>query len=123
MTGPEAFSGVPRAETERETTPETKRHFTVLPGEVPEAPDGGDFVLDQSSDPAIPGSFEYAGFRLRPPTPEEYTEITTITADPILRRERGPRRLSILITTPPETTPSEPPAPGEPRPPEPPRPP
>src|SRR3989344_6706036 len=87
------------------TSPEARQYFTILPGEVPEAPEGGDYTIDENIDTAAAGVFTYAGRKLRPVTPTEYQEITAITANADLRRERGPRRLATLNVTAPATPP------------------
>src|SRR3989338_11520493 len=62
--------------------------FAIMPNEVPEAPDGGDFIIDPEADPTADGVFTYAGHRLRPVNPAEYAKITAIPANAKTRREK-----------------------------------
>src|SRR3989344_549912 len=71
--------------------------FAVMPNEVPEAPGGGDFIIDPSADPSAPGVFTYAGHKLRPVNPAEYAKITATTANEKTRKKRGPGRLAVLL--------------------------
>lgn len=67
-----------------------------MPGEVATLPEGGDFILDESASASSAGYFEYAGHKFRSVNAEEYETLNKITANTALRKQFGPRRLSVL---------------------------
>ncbi len=83
---------------ERSESVETpKRYLMTLPGEIPEASDGGLHVVDSGANPEAPGVFKREGVLFRPVTPEELTRHGEIMKDPVLKNEYGAVRMPKLL--------------------------